>query len=259
MTRTAPRRRRRPDKLSQPAPPVAEKRHWIADWAVQLVVLLFAGTSVGWTSIVPTGSMENTVMPGDHLIVDSIAYAPPDRLMGRLLPYQQVKRGDIIVFRYPLDIRQNYVKRVIGMPGDRIRIVDKTVWLNGHPIQEPYKILIDGQRSDYLNNFPRRPDIRIYPRGLVMLQDHVRGGELIVPEGYYFAMGDNRDNSEDSRFWGLVPRENIWGKPVLVFWSFEATTEEFNNRTYWFDAALHFFSRTRWDHTMRLVRGYDLR
>ena len=71
-------------------------------------------------------------------------------------------------------------------------------------------------------------------------------------------MGDNRDNSADSRSWGLVPRENIWGKPVLVFWSFEATTEQFNNRTYWFDAAVHFFSRTRWDHTMRVVRGYEL-
>ena len=91
-----------------------------------------------------------------------------------------------------------------------------------------------------------------------MLQDRVRNGELIVPEGYYFAMGDNRDNSEDSRFWGLVPRDNIWGKPVLVFWSFEGSTEQFNNRTYWFDAALHFFSRTRWDHTMRLVHPYDL-
>jgi signal peptidase I len=253
MTQRAPRPRKQASK------PPLEKRHWIADWAVQLVILLFASTSVGWTSIVPTGSMENTVMPGDHLIVDSLAYSTPDRLTRRLLPYQDVKRGDIIVFRYPLDIKQNYVKRVIGMPGDHLRIVDKTVWLNGHPLEEPYKILIDGQRSGYLNNFPRQPDIRIYPRGLVMLQEHVRDGELIVPDGYYFAMGDNRDNSEDSRFWGLVPRDNIWGKPVLVFWSFEATTEQFNNRTYWFDAALHFFSRTRWDHTMRPVRGYDLR
>jgi signal peptidase I len=247
------RARRRLPPSSKP------QRHWIAEWAIQLVILLFGCTSIGWTSIIPTGSMEQTMMPGDHLIVDRIAYSPHGDTAAKFLPYEEVKRGDIIVFRYPLDIRQNYVKRVIGVPGDHIRIVDKTVWLNGHPVEEPYKVLIDGQHSNYLNDFPQsQPDIQIYPRGLVMLQDYVRNGELIVPEGYYFAMGDNRDNSEDSRFWGLVPRDNIWGKPVLVFWSFEASTEQFNNRTYWFEAALHFFSRTRWDHTMRLVRGFDL-
>ena len=175
MTQRAQDPRRRPSHkpAKNPAKPDVTiplaGRHWIADWAVQLIVLLFASTSVGWTSIVPTGSMENTVMPGDHLIVDSLAYAPHGSLTGGLLPYEQVKRGDIIVFRYPLNIRENYVKRVIGVPGDRIHIVDKTVWLNGHPLREPYKILIDAQRSDYLNNFPRlSPDLPIDPRGRAM-------------------------------------------------------------------------------------------
>lgn len=247
-------RQRRPQLQSRPKPqPIA--RQWIADWVVQLLVLLFCSTSIGWTCVVPTGSMENTLMVGDHLFVDRLAYAPHGSLTGKLLPHEEVKRGDIIVFRYPLDIKQNYVKRVIGIPGDRIRIVDKQVWRNGQPVAEPYKILIREQQSDYLNNFPRRPDIAIDRRAAVMLEDYVINGELMVPDGQYFAMGDNRDNSADSRMWGLVPRENIWGKPVLVFWSFEASTEKLNNRTYWFDAALHFFTRTRWDHTMRFVRS----
>ena len=149
---------------------------------------------------------------GDHLFVDRLAYSPSGSISKHLLPYQDVKRGDIIVFRYPVDIRQMYVKRVIGVPGDRIRIENKVVHLNGKPLTEPYKVLIPRQSSTYLNNFPQTPDIPIKQRGLDMLRATCANGELVVPEGHYFAMGDNRDNSEDSRFWGLVPRENIIGQ-----------------------------------------------
>src|SRR5438445_5340546 len=116
-----------------------------------------------WAFVIPTGSMENTLLVGDHLIVDKLAYAPAGSLTQNLLPYTEVKRGDIIVFQYPLDIRQDYVKRAIGIPGDRIHIVNKQVFVNGKAIQEPYRILIEDQRSRYLNNFPQRPDIQIYP------------------------------------------------------------------------------------------------
>ena len=199
---------------------------------------------------------------GDHLFVDRLAYAPAGELSAHLLPYQDVKRGDIIVFKYPLDIRQNYVKRVIGVPGDRIRIVNKVVHLNGSPLNEPYKILIPQQSSDYLNNFPQSPDIAIEPRGIAMLRDHVRVGELVVPEGQYFAMGDNRDNSADSRFWGLVPRENIVGKPTMIWWSYDAPTEHLVDGNihldHLADLALNFFSKTRWRRTFLLLHSYRL-
>jgi signal peptidase I len=243
-------------KRSKPVRSAAARRHPIADWTVQILVLLFAFSSVGWTYVVPTGSMEKTVLVGDHMIVDRLVYAEPGPLSRYLLPYSEVKRGDIIVFAYPLDPKQAYVKRAIGLPGDRIHIAAKVVYVNGKPLEEPYKQVMPFSRSRYADNFPRDLDVNLYPRGQAMLDQHVRRGELIVPPGYYFALGDNRDNSEDSRFWGLVPQENLIGKPVLVFWSYAASTEQLNSRTYWLDAALHFFTRTRWDRSMRIVRGH---
>ena len=248
--------------MATPPKTKPEERHWLADWALTILIFLFGTTTVLQAFVVPTGSMEGTVLVGDHLFVDRLSYAPPGSLGKHLLPYQEVKRGDIIVFRYPLDIRQNYVKRVIGIPGDRIRIVDKVVYLNGQALHEPYKLLITQQSSVYLNNFPRIPDIVIERQGLEMLRDHVVNGELIVPEGHYFAMGDNRDNSADSRFWGLVPRANIIGKPAMIWWSYDAPTEHLVDGNINFDhladMAKHFFSKTRWDRTFLLVRGYPL-
>ena len=237
-------------------------RHWIAEWAVTILVFLFGTTTVLQAFVAPTGSMEGTLLIGDHLFVDRLAYAPAGVIEKHLLPYQDVKRGDIIVFRYPLDIRQNYVKRVIGVPGDRIRIVNKVVHLNGSPLREPYKIVIPQQSSDYLNNFPKPPDILIDQRGMVMLRDHVRDGELVVPEGQYFAMGDNRDNSADSRFWGFVPRQNIIGKPTVIWWSYDAPTERLADGNirldHLADLALNFFSKTRWRRTFLLLHSYPL-
>lgn len=239
-----------------------EPRNTIAEWMTTILMLLFCSSATMWAFVIPTGSMENTLLVGDHLIVDKLAYAPPGSLSKHLLPYTEVKRGDVIVFQYPLDIRQDYVKRAIGIPGDRIHILNKQVYVNGKPILEPYRILIDEQRSSYLNNFPQQPDVQIYPRGMEMLRDHVVNGELVVPEGFYFAMGDNRDNSADSRFWGLVPRENIRGKPFIIFWSYDAPTADLADGNihvgHIVDMALHFFSKTRWDRTFRLVRGYPL-
>lgn len=242
--------------------PAADERHWIAEWAVTLLIFLFGTTTALQAFVVPTGSMEGTVLIGDHLFVDRLSYAPKGDLGKYLLPYQEVKRGDIIVFKYPLDIRQNYVKRVIGVPGDHIRIQDKVVYLNGKALHEPYKKLKPYQQSAYLNNFPAAPDILIETRGLEMLRDHVVARELIVPSGQYFAMGDNRDDSADSRFWGFVPRENILGKPTLVWWSYDAPTEHLAdgniNIDHLKDLALNFFTKTRWSRTFLLIRGYPL-
>lgn len=253
--------------IPRPAPkplaePPDEVRHWIADWTVTVLLLLFGTTTLLQAFVVPTGSMMNTVLVGDHMIVDKLAYAPSDSFSKLILPYQDVKRGDIIVFKYPLDPSQPYVKRAIGIPGDRIRFENKVLILNGKRIVEPYRQLDPIQISSYLNNFPATPDLLIERRAREMLANHVQGNELVVPEGQYFAMGDNRDNSADSRFWGFVPRENIVGKPVVIFWSYDAPTEQLIGGTlnpgHLIDLAQHFFSRTRWNRTLRLVRPYPL-
>jgi len=216
--------------------------------------------------VIPTSSMHNTQLTGDHLLVDKLAYAPHNSMEGRLLPYEEVKRGDIIVFRHPTHLDDNLVKRVIGVPGDRIRLIGKRLVLNGHMPAEPYVVHIDPDSKPYRDNFPSgipeyRPDERQFERALAMLHDDVIGGELVVPAGQYFAMGDNRDNSSDSRYWGPVPRENIIGKPAMVFWSYNAPTEDLMdyNLHHALDLAEHFFTRTRWDRTMRLVEGYPLK
>jgi signal peptidase I len=203
------------------------------------------------------------VRVGDHLLVDKLAYAPPGPLSKYLLPYTDVKRGDIIVFRYPIDISQNYVKRVIGVPGDHIHLVNKTVYLNGKPLVEPYAVHIFPEMRPYRDNFPSvppTPDEPVYQRALDMVAHHVWNGDLVVPPDSYFAMGDNRDNSLDSRYWGFVPRENIIGKPLFIFWSYDAPTQDLVDFTanHFIDLAKNFFVKTRWDRELRLVRGYPI-
>ncbi|HYO81367.1 MAG TPA: signal peptidase I [Bryobacteraceae bacterium] len=246
-----------------PQPRKPERLNPFTDWTVQILVLLFGTTTLLQAYIVPTGSMTGTVQVGDQMLVDKLAFAPAGPLARNLLPYRDVQRGDIIVFRYPLDLRENYVKRAIGVPGDRLRFDNKQLILNGRRVEEPYVRLLADRESRYLANFPSEfPDILVERRALEMLAEHVRNGELVVPPGHYFAMGDNRDESADSRFWGLVPRENIIGKPLMIYWSYDAPTEQLRggllNPTHLLDVAQHFFTRTRWDRSFRLVRGYPL-
>ncbi|MGH9662631.1 MAG: signal peptidase I [Bryobacteraceae bacterium] len=229
----------------------------IAEWAANLIVLLFATTTIAQPFVVPTGSMENTVLIGDHLIVDKLAYAPHGAFSRRLLPYSEVRPGDIIVLRYPPDIRETYVKRVIGVPGDRIRIVNKQVFRNGRPLDEPYKLHRSPDIQPLRDNLPGPPLSELAHN---MIDRHVAGGDLVVPEGRYFALGDNRDDSADSRYWGLVPRENIIGKPWIIFWSYDAPTARLADRNvvnfdHLQDLALHFFTKTRWERTFQIVRG----
>jgi signal peptidase I len=161
------------------------------------------------------------------------------------------------------------VKRVIGVPGDHIRILDKTVYVNGKALQEPYTRHILPGIEPYRDIFPADPPTELYRRlvdGGTMLAraqqmlEHAHGGELIVPPGYYFAMGDNRDNSLDSRYWGFVPRENIIGKPLLIFWSYDAPTEALVGYSvdHFLDLATNFFTKTRWARTFKLVRGHPI-
>ena len=240
--------------MSRYAEPI---RNFIHEWSLNILILLFGTTTLVQAFIVPTPSMDTTVMVGDHLLVDKLSYAPPGSFARYLLPYTDPKRGDIIVFRYPMDISQNYVKRVMGVPGDRIKVVDKVVYLNGKPLTEPYAQHVFPNLEPYRDNFPSEPRGPVYDRARQMLAEHVVNGELVIPPESYFAMGDNRDNSLDSRYWGFVPRENIIGKPLLIFWSYDAPTADLVGYTsdHFIDLAKNFFVKTRWDRTLKLVRG----
>jgi len=235
-------------------------RDFLHEWSLNILILLFGTTTLVQAFIVPTPSMDTTVMVGDHLLVDKLAYSPSGPVSKYILPYTEPKRGDIIVFRYPIDISQNYVKRVMGVPGDHIRIVDKVVYLNGHPLTEPYTQHVFPGLEAYRDNFPSEPVGPVYDRARQMLAEHVVNGELVVPPGSYFAMGDNRDNSLDSRYWGFVPRENIIGKPLVIFWSYDAPTEDWvgNTGSHVADLARNFFVKTRWDRTLKLIRGIPI-
>lgn len=243
--------------------PKKKVRGEMAEWIVTFIVLVFGTSLMAEPMVIPTSSMHNTLLTGDHLIVDKIAYSPPDALSKHILPYLPVKRGDIIVFRNPV-LLVDYVKRVIGVPGDRIKMIHKQVYRNGRALSEPYAIHVDNGFDPFRDDFPNGGFLAYSPFPGIspdvanqMLQKNVVNGELVVPEGNYFAMGDNRDNSLDSRYWGLVPRENITGKPVLIFWSYDADTKDLEEYSihHFVDLAEHFFTKTRWDRTLKLIHG----
>jgi signal peptidase I len=241
-------------------------RNGVAEWAVTILLLLFGTTTLCQAFVIPTGSMEDTLRVGDHLLVDKLAYAPVSSISRYFLPYEEPQHGDIIVFQYPPDIQQTLVKRLIGLPGDRIRISNGVVFRNGNRLNEPYayhKYAYDPT----LDNFPWlccravKEDSALEAQKQ-MLEGQVSSGEVIVPHNHYFGMGDNRDNSSDSRYWGFIPRDNIIGKPVLIYWSYRASTQDLTGQTpvslltHGVDLAQHFFTRTRWDRTFRVVRGF---
>ncbi len=250
--------------MPQTAPLRPVPRNSVAEWAITILILLFGTSTIAQPFVIPTSSMHNTLLTGDHLIVDKLAYAPSGSFSKYLLPYEQVKRGDIIVFKHPTLITVDYVKRVIGVPGDHIKLINKQVFVNGKPLNEPY-VIHENNFYSYRDNFPvgdpeYNPDPKMAVRMEEMLRTQVVNGELVIPPGSYFAMGDNRDNSLDSRYWGLVPRDNIMGKPLIIFWSYDAPTDDLTdyNLHHLIDLGQHFFTRTRWNRTLKLIHGYPL-
>ncbi len=191
---------------------------------ITVIIAVFVITFIVQAFQIPSESMENTLLIGDYLLVDKSHYGPAG-VWGWLLPYQNVRRGDIIVFRYPVNPTQHFVKRVIGVPGDRIRLVQKRLYVNGKLQYEPYTIHRRSDFDSFRDDFPRGDfgfahlDSRWYDQIRTLTED----GQLIVPAGYYFAMGDNRDESLDSRYWGFVPRANIVGRPLIIYWSLKAS------------------------------------
>jgi signal peptidase I len=253
------------EERSEPSPPPQPgvQRGFIAEWTVTIILLLFGTTSLVQAFVIPTGSMEDTLLIGDHLLVDKLSFSPSGPVSKHILPYTEVKRGDIIVFRYPVDIKQTFVKRAIGVPGDRIRLANKQLVLNGNRMDEPYVYHKTEYIDTYRDNFPSEPNVHVAESATDMLTNHVQNGEVVVPAGTIFAMGDNRDSSLDSRYWGFVPRENIIGKPLIIYWSYDAPTDALADPSisinHIVDLVLHFPTKTRWRRTFQLIRGYPLK
>lgn len=227
-----------------------------------LVIVVFMITFVIQAFRVPSESMENTLLIGDFLLADKLHFAEPGGIGSWLLPYRTVRRGDVVVFRYPVDPSQYFVKRVIGLPGDRIRLENKMVFVNGSLLRENYVIHSMRNLEMYRDDFPLHagmpPDVdRRWRREL---DRHIDRGELVVPPGEYFVMGDNRDQSLDSRYWGFVPRGNIMGRPLLIYLSINdgSRTEPVRAGTdgkliYSGQVLAHFLHLARWDRIFRRV------
>jgi len=224
-----------------------------------IVIAIFAVTFLIQAFTIPSGSMEKTLLVGDYVLVDKFCYGS-NAGWNRLMPYRKIKRGDVIVFHYPVNPAQDFVKRVVALPGDRLRLINKVVYINGSPVREPYVQFITSLRNYYLDDFPRTEsplygvDAKWWKEMPKLVEDH----QLIVPEDHYFVMGDNRDDSQDSRFWGFVPRANIIGRPLLIYWS-SATADlpsspTVGDRLYHLAYAVtHVFQITRWERTFRWV------
>jgi len=226
-----------------------------------VVIAIFVITFIVQAFQIPSESMEKTLLVGDYLLVNKLCYGG-NGLGDHLMPYQKIQRGDIIVFHYPVDPQQHFVKRVIGVPGDRLRLVNKQVFLNGHALTEPYVQHIDPTVSIFRDDFPRTdlPAIMgMEGNWWLEMKKLVEDGQLIVPQGHYFVMGDNRDDSQDSRYWGFVPQENIIGRPLVIYWSVQdwdrsSSSASLAARMYHVAYAVtHIFQITRWKRTLRLV------
>ena len=257
-------------------PPRTIFREYFESAVVTVIMALFGMTFVVQAVKVPTGSMQNTITVGDHLLVNKFVFGPGPRLP--LLPQREIRRGDIIVFKYPgnpfnpardkdednIPFKVNYVKRVIGLPGDTVEVKGIRVYVNGQPLPEHVIVaqnLNDKAPLEIKENTPRKPDetydVYYFPETVnAALEGReprvgsdfnfaVNGKPAKVPENSYFVMGDDRDNSLDSRAWGFVPRDLIIGRAMFVYWSFDET-KDFN--------LLNFFTQSRWSRTGTMVR-----
>ena len=185
-----------------------------------LIIALFVITFIVQAFRIPSGSMEDTLLVGDYLLVDKTRFGPGGHWQA-ILPYRNIRRGDIVVFHYPVDPTQHFVKRVIGLPGDRIRLWHSHVYINGVVLHEPYVVFKEHFADEFRDNFPagNRSGEDVAVEWARRLRSLVQDGELIIPPGQYFVLGDNRDQSLDSRYWGFVPRENILGRPWVIYFS----------------------------------------
>jgi signal peptidase I len=204
---------------------------WIVVSFLATVPLFFVQAFVN-----PTGSMEDTLLVGD-------------RILATRFPRPSVKLGDIVVFMYPVDRKQTFIKRIVGVPGDRIRVMNKILYRNGAPVSEPYAVHKLDYLDSYRDNCPSEPNTPLFPPAQEMLAQNVVNEEVVVPAGKYFVMGDNRDQSLDSRYWGFVGEGDFIGKPLIVYDSADQSTDQLQNGEM---RAFH-LSKTRWNRLFKVL------
>jgi signal peptidase I len=213
-------------------------REYFESIVIAVILALFVRTWVVQAFKIPTGSMENNLLIGDHLLVNKFVFGPTTTLDRALLPVRDIRRGDIVVFKYPEEPERDFIKRVIGLPGDTIELRAKKVHVNGQPLDEPYVHFLT-PASDLSE--------------VTSMDVRERYGPVTVPSGQYFVMGDNRDNSQDSRYWGFLPRNYVKGKAMMIYWSYESDRDDYvaSGLGAWIGRQLsvvtHFFTRTRWE------------
>jgi signal peptidase I len=232
----------------------------IAGIAAVFVSGLFILTFILQQFEIPSSSMENTLLIGDHVFVDRLTPTGKRGFPGFLLPYREIHRGDIAVFVSPEQPGLYLVKRIVAVPGDRFHLENGVLYLNGVRQQQPFVIhrRYEPARDDFPMYGPAGPSaVEDWPE---ILRQHEEGRDVVVPPNSYFAMGDNRDVSFDSRYWGFVPRSNILGSPLFIAWSLNQTEADFPANASvperigsFFQTAFHFFGLTRWNRVMRLV------
>jgi signal peptidase I len=250
-------------ETSKEAKPRETTVEFLASLAEVLVTGLFIITFILQAFEIPSSSMEDTLLIGDHVFVNREQFAAPARWIGPLMPYREVKRDEIAVFLSPEQPGLFLVKRIIGVPGDRIHLRDDVVYRNGQKLDEPF-VRHKREHNPYTDNFPAVPPSPMLgvrnDKWAQELPSHIVGEDIVVPPNSYFAMGDNRDVSYDSRFWGFVPQKNMIGRPMFIYWSFETPDNQYEMRG-WDDrlgflahTIFHFFDQTRWSRTFRVVR-----
>ena len=221
-------------------------REYFESLLIAVILALFVRTWVVQAFKIPTGSMEHNLLVGDHLLVNKYLFGPAASEVERfLLPVDNVSRGDIVVFKFPRAPDRDFIKRVIGLPGETLEVRGKTVMIDGTVLDEPYL-------PEWMTNLAE---------GAFAIDGRDNFGPLAIPTGQYFVMGDNRDNSEDSRFWGTLPHDHLKGKAVVIYWSYQIEGQEIVLNTgvggtirRFASVVTHFFTRTRWDRMFQQVR-----
>jgi signal peptidase I len=224
-------------------------REYFESIVIAVILALFIRTFIVQAFKIPTGSMENNLLIGDHLLVNKFVLGPTASSLERaLLPVADVRRDDVVVFKYPEEPDRDFIKRVIGLPGETVEVREKKVYINGKALDEPFTHFLDpiGSASEF--------------HEVTSIDVRERYGPVTVPANQYFVMGDNRDNSQDSRYWGFLPRDYIKGKALVIYWSYEAGREDYQDESAGATAKGlisvfgHFFTRTRWDRMFHQIR-----
>jgi signal peptidase I len=255
-----------PESVAEPTKPAKDSgpegtfREYVESLLVTILIVLFGTTFIVQTFKIPSPSMVPTLLVGDYLLVNKFIFGGHGAWYEKILPYRDIRRGDVIVFKFPFDNHEHYVKRVIGMPGDRIRIADQKVYVDGAILTEPYVMHDPASDDPFGDDFPPITheiyDPMVRPEWSAEIYNHIVQGELVVPPNSYFAMGDNRDHSWDSRYWGFVRRGAIMGRPVVIYWSVKTSEDEGlegGGVSGFFDTLAHLPSRARWKRILHEV------